>query len=141
MSTSVPLTMVVVAKSAPIQLDHLRVAVIAATDWPAMEGLARTSMNALPTPIAASSSASTLLVDSGVTVTRDSDSTLISVHVLVSFLLEMCYGFIRFSVTVIISNILHFQILTSVPPTMEIVARSVPTWLEDFSVAAAVDIG
>ena len=68
---------------------HLRVAVIVATDWPAMEGLARTSMNALPTPITASSSASTLLVDSGVTVTRDSDSTLISGHVLVSLPLSL----------------------------------------------------
>ena len=55
-----------------------------------MEGLARTSTNALLTLITASSAASILLVDSGVTATLDSSSTLISGHVLVSLLLEVC---------------------------------------------------
>jgi hypothetical protein len=104
------------------------------------EGLAKTSMNALLTLITASSAASILAVDSGVTATLDSGSTRISGHVLVSLLLKVYYV-LHFSVTVIISDILYLQISMSVPPVMVVVAKSVPTRLEHFSVAATVDIG
>ena len=74
----------VVTRYAPILQTHLHVAAAVATDWPAMEEVARTSMNAPLTLITASSAASILLGDSGVNAILDYDSTLISGHVLVS---------------------------------------------------------
>ena len=83
-SMSVQLAMVVVARSVPIQLDHFSVAAAVATDWPVMEELVKTSMNAPLTLVTASRAASILLGDSGVNATLDYNSTLISGHVLVS---------------------------------------------------------
>ena len=76
--------MEVVTRYAPILQAHLHVAAAVATDWPVMEELARTSMNALLTLITASRAVSILLGDSGVNATLDYNSTLISGHVLVS---------------------------------------------------------
>ena len=81
---SVPLVMVVVARSVPIQWSHFSVAAEVAMSSPVMEKLVRTSMSALLTLITASSFVSILLGDSDVNVTQDFDSTLINGRALVS---------------------------------------------------------
>ena len=82
---SVPLVMVVVAKPVPTQLGRFSVAAAVAMCSPVIEELVRTSMNAQLTLITASNAASIQQGDSDVNATQDSDSTLISGPVLVSY--------------------------------------------------------
>ena len=76
--------MVVVARSVPTQWGRFDVVVAVAMCLPVIVGLAKTSMSALLILITVSSAASIQQGDSDVNATQDSDSTLISRHVLVN---------------------------------------------------------